>query len=116
MLVVMTVLNIPISFAQTSTDQQGSNVAVKDSVLDEKQIKRGRAKAQNCTRCHGRSGFASLAKASAWNGPTGLFISNQLKKLRDGNIYHAVMTDVARSLSDDDIDDISAWVQSLENE
>jgi|GEM_PF-2667229 len=77
------------------------------------QIKTGRAKAQGCTRCHGRNGIQALAENNGWTDPVGQFVTLRLTELREGVTYHPVMTDIAVPLTDEDISDISAWIQSL---
>jgi len=73
----------------------------------------GRAKAQGCTRCHGRNGIQALAEKTGWTDSISSFVTRRLTDLREGVSHHAVMTDIAAVLSDEDIRDISAWIQSL---
>ncbi len=92
---------------------QGNTEKATTVSQDPADIKSGRAKAQACTRCHGRDGIQRLAHSSQWDGPVGLYVIKQLTELRDGISHHPIMTDIARVLSDEDIAQISAWVQSL---
>ena len=77
-------------------------------------IKAGRAKAQGCTRCHGRHGIRQAAKTSRFEGSTGAFATRELLAFREGSRNHVIMSGVAKTLSDDDIRAISAWLDSLD--
>jgi len=99
--------------ASEQASQQPATTTVAENDADKAAIKRGRAKAQGCTRCHGRDGIQRLAEATDWTGPVGLFVVKQLTELRDGVRHHVIMTDIARPLTDEDISEISAWVQSM---
>lgn len=95
-----------------ATAQSGTD-SVDAVSSDPAAIKSGRAKAQGCTRCHGRDGIQRLAQDSDWSGSIGLYVMKRLTELRDGVTHHSIMTDIARNLSDEDIGQISAWMQSL---
>jgi len=86
---------------------------IRSQLLSEKLIKMGRAKSQSCTRCHGRSGMAALAKSIDWEQSIAEFVVKQLTELREGTRIHAVMSSVAAPLSDQDIALIAAWYQSV---
>lgn len=108
--VVMALSCVSVDLARSQTNAVTS---AADDEATKAAIKRGRSKAQGCTRCHGRDGIQRLAKANGWNGPVGLFVVKQLTELRDGVSQHAIMTDIAKGLNDEDISEISAWIQSL---
>jgi len=86
---------------------------IRNKMLSEKLIKMGRAKSQSCTRCHGRSGMASLANAINWEKSITEFVVKHLTELREGKRAHAVMSSIAAPLSDQDIALIAAWYQSV---
>ncbi len=73
----------------------------------------GRAKARACAACHGIDGVARTADAPNIGGEHALYLQNQLRNFRSGQRTHAVMSVVAAGLSDDDIDDLSAWYASI---
>lgn len=91
----------------------GSAAQLKAEMIREVAIKTGRAKAQGCTRCHGRTGLASLAKQSGWDDPISGYITRELVSFRSGYRSHAIMNAVAAPLSDEDILQISLWFESL---
>lgn len=94
-------------------ESAGPSSQLKTDMIREVALKSGRAKAQGCTRCHGRLGLAKLAKQDGWEGPIAGFITRELVSFRDGYRSHAVMNAVAAPLSDEDILQISLWFESL---
>ncbi len=102
-------VDIPVSGDET----QSPEAAMKNKLLLEKLIKMGRARSQGCTRCHGRVGMQSLARASHWKGSITEFVATQLTAFRDGKRSHEVMSSIAQNLSDQDIALIAAWYQSV---
>lgn len=98
--------------AQQQADS-GPSVQLKTDMIREVAIKTGRAKAQGCTRCHGRNGLANLAKQSGWDDPISGFIVRELVSFRSGHRSHGIMNAVAAPLSDEDILQISLWFESL---
>ncbi|MBU6259661.1 MAG: cytochrome c [Burkholderiales bacterium] len=77
-------------------------------------IDAGRAKAQSCTACHGALGLATLPDAPNLAGQSPIYLTAQLRAFRSGARKHEVMSVVARTLSDDDIDDLAAWFASIQ--
>jgi len=100
-----------LSHAQEKVQSPASKL--KTDVVRSIEIKAGRAKAQGCTRCHGRLGLHRLAEKSGWDGPLSGFIVNELVSFREGYRLHAVMNAVAAPLTDQDILQISLWFESL---
>ncbi len=86
---------------------------IRRKMLSEKLIKMGRAKSQSCTRCHGRTGMKTLANATGWDRSIAEFVVKHLTELREGMRVHAVMSSIAKPLSDQDIALIAAWYQSV---
>ncbi|GJM02179.1 MAG: hypothetical protein DHS20C08_06800 [Rhodomicrobium sp.] len=76
-------------------------------------LRRGRGKAQLCTRCHGRLGMARAAEARNWPGTVEDFVKFNLSQFRSGRRVQAVMNAVAGPLSDVDIEDVAIWYQSM---
>ena len=113
---IVTLALVIFNVATLSAQQQssvGPSTQLKTDMIREVAIKSGRAKAQGCTRCHGRLGLAKLAERDGWDGPIGGFITRELVSFRDGYRSHAVMSAVAAPLSDEDILQISLWFESL---
>lgn len=98
-------------FNMAVADEQDD--ALKAMIASKVAIKAGRAKAQTCTRCHGRDGIHQLALRAGWKESDGQFAIVQLRALRDGKMSHPVMSAVASSLKDEDIMQIALWLDSL---
>lgn len=73
----------------------------------------GRAKAQACAVCHGPLGLSIQPDAPNLAGQPAVFLSSQLRAYRSGERRHEVMNIMAKSLSDDDIDNLAAWFSSV---
>ena len=66
-----------------------------------------------CANCHGYDGVASLPGAANLSGQQEIYLKQQLKAYRSGERTNPMMTVVAKSLSDEDIDQLSAWYANI---
>ena len=71
---------------------------------------------QSWALCHGQFGITSLAGTPSIAGQPEVYLSSQLKQFRDGKRQNAVMGQMAKPLSDADIDNVSAWFAQFETE
>lgn len=77
----------------------------------------GRQKAQQaCAVCHGQLGVAVAPETPNLAGEPQGYISRQLRAFKSGKRQHEVMAVIAKSLSDDEIDNVAAWFASLKVE
>ena len=77
----------------------------------------GKAKAgASCAVCHGAQGMATLPNAPNLAGQPQIYLAEQLKNYRSGKRTHEVMSVIAKPLSDQEIEDVSAWYASLQME
>jgi cytochrome c553 len=76
----------------------------------------GRAKAQMCMVCHGPVGVSTAPDAPHLAGQPAIYLSAQLRAYRAGERKHEVMGVIARTLTDDDIDNLAAWYASIQIE
>ena len=76
-------------------------------------IKQGRAKAQGCTRCHGRQGMQQLATKAGWENSISTFVIQQLLLFRGKRQIHEVMNAVAAPMSNVDIYEVALWYESV---
>jgi cytochrome c553 len=76
-------------------------------------IAAGKAKASMCSTCHGPLGLSQLPNAPHLAGQPAIYTSEQLKQYRDGRRSNAVMAVLAKPLTDKDIEDLSAWYESI---
>jgi cytochrome c553 len=78
----------------------------------------GKIKAYTCTGCHGIPGYNNVYptyKVPKIGGQNYEYLAAALKAYRDGERHHSTMQLQASSLSDKDIEDISAYFASLGN-
>ena len=76
----------------------------------------GRAKAAACAACHGPMGLSVTPDAPNLAGQPEMYLSEQLRAYRSGKRLHEVMTLMARSLAEADIDNVAAWFASIKVE
>ena len=65
---------------------------------------------QNCVSCHGPNGASVIPTQPILAGQHADYLREQTTKYRDGERQNAVMAAMAKSLSDTDIADISAYL------
>lgn len=81
----------------------------------------GKTKAENCKACHSAgglygSGDPGVSGIPTWPNLAGQnddYLVNTLKSYQDGSRTHPVMTSVAKTLSDADIEHLSAYYASM---
>lgn len=77
-------------------------------------VTNGRAKADAaCALCHGANGIAGMPSAPNLAGQQAIYLSEQLKNFRSGKRHHEVMGVIAKSLTDAEIANLSAWYSAI---
>jgi cytochrome c553 len=76
-------------------------------------IKAGRQKALACQTCHGLDGKSRLPEAPNLAGQTEVFLVKALKEFRSGERKNDMMSLVAPTLKDADIDDLAAYFAAI---
>ena len=76
----------------------------------------GRKKAAACAVCHGPLGLSVTPDAPNLAGQPEMYLSEQLRAYRSGKRVHEVMTLMAKSLAEGDIDNVAAWFASIKVE
>ena len=78
----------------------------------------GRAKYEPCASCHGADGRSTVVpQYPKIGGQSAAYVVNALKAYRDGQrqgTFASMMAEVAKSLSDADIEALAMYVESLE--
>jgi cytochrome c553 len=78
----------------------------------------GRDKYVQCASCHGSDGRSTvIPQYPKIGGQSALYVVNALKAYRDGRrqgTFAAMMAEVAKPLSDADIENLAAYVESLD--
>jgi cytochrome c553 len=76
-------------------------------------IAAGKRRATQCAVCHGPKGIATNPEAPNLAGESAIYIEKQLKAFRSGERRHQQMTIIAKSLSDEDIQNLAAWYSAM---
>jgi cytochrome c553 len=72
----------------------------------------GKDKSELCQGCHGEEGNSTEPTAPKLAGQYGPYISKQLRNFQDGIRTHQIMSDIAKTINDDDLADIAAYFAS----
>jgi cytochrome c553 len=73
----------------------------------------GRKLAAQCQTCHGIDGLARVPIAPHLAGENFTYLQTQLRNYKSGRREHEIMSIVAQTLSDEDIDNLAAWYSSI---
>lgn len=109
---------VPAVWSGTTTPDsrpQSTNVVLERAmtrVLASDQVGRGATLALNCTMCHGAQGM-STSNAPNLAGQYPEVVIKQLLDYKTGKRSNAVMEQLARNLSDQDINDLAAYYAYL---
>jgi cytochrome c553 len=80
----------------------------------------GSEKFVQCASCHGSDGRSTvIPQYPKIGGQSGPYVVNALKAYRDGRrlgTFAAVMAEVAKQLTDADIANLAAYIESLDSE
>lgn len=72
----------------------------------------GKTKAAVCAACHGATGRSTNDTWPNLAGQKLPYLVKQIKAFRDGTRTNPLMTPMAKTLSDADIEDVAAWFSS----
>ena len=75
-------------------------------------VAQGQDKSAVCHACHGADGMSTQPIYPNLGGQQQNYLSKALHDFKDGKRQDPVMSGFATNLSDDDIEDISAWYAS----
>jgi cytochrome c553 len=76
-------------------------------------IEAGKAKAATCAGCHGPAGISNNPLWPNLAGQQPGYLTKQMKAFRDGTRNDPMMSPMAKPLTDADIDNLSAYYNSL---
>ena len=74
----------------------------------------GKARAAMCATCHGPLGLSQLPNAPNLAGQPALYLVEQLKNYRSGKRQNEMMQVMAKPLTDQEIDNLAAWYESIQ--
>ncbi len=69
--------------------------------------------AQVCNVCHGANGLSTQPNAPHLAGQPAIYTVEQMKAYRGGARKNEVMSVIAKSLTDADIENLAAWYESI---
>lgn len=69
-----------------------------------------------CISCHGADGISVLLDAPNLAGEVNIYIDTQLKAYRVGKREHAIMSEIARDLTDEEIRELANWYANVKLE
>lgn len=72
----------------------------------------GKDKSEFCQGCHGEEGISSEPTVPKLAGQYASYIIKELRNFQDGTRVHQIMSDVAKTVNDDDLTDIAAYFAS----
>jgi cytochrome c553 len=98
--------NIALASAIILSAMSGSVAAGGDPVA-------GKKKAMLCVSCHGANGISVGPLWPNLAGQKAAYTSKQLKAFRSGERNDMMMSQYAKTLSDDDIEDLAAYYEKL---
>ncbi|WP_448207744.1 c-type cytochrome [Azospirillum sp. sgz302134] len=73
----------------------------------------GAAKAGQCQTCHGRQGLATMPGVPNLAGQSDIYLAAQLRAFRGGARNNEQMSVVAKSLTDQDIENLAAYFSQI---
>lgn len=87
--------------------------ATSSTAMAEGDAAAGKTKAASCAGCHGVDGKALLPEYPNLAGQHASYLEKQLREYQSGERANAIMAGMAAALSEQDIEDISAYYASL---
>ena len=103
--------DISAFFAAQGLEEHDSNYSD-----DSDKVEAGQAKAATCAACHGDTGFQANAPTNpVLAGQYKTYLQQALKSYRSGARQNAIMAGFSSQLTDEDIEDLSAWFSSQES-
>jgi cytochrome c553 len=89
-------------------------VGAEGHVYAEGNVKAGREKAQKCEACHGLDGKSKVVEAPNLAGQNEQYIVKQLNAFQTGERKNELMSVVAPTLSQKDVEDLAAYYAAIE--
>lgn len=90
-----------------------ASVFAIQSALAEGSIEAGKQKSQACAACHGANGISTSSQFPILAGQYPDYIARALHEYQKGDRKNPIMAGMAKSLSDQDIQDLAAYFSSL---
>ena len=88
-------------------------LATAANVATASDVAAGKAKASTCAGCHGANGISAAPAYPNLAGQKAAYLTKQMKAFKDGSRKDPTMNAMAKPLSDADIENLSAYYESL---
>lgn len=88
-------------------------MGISTSAMAAGDINAGKSRAGSCAGCHGANGISNNPAWPNLAGQKAQYLEKQLKAFRSGQRQDALMTPMAKPLSDSDIQNLAAYYASL---
>jgi cytochrome c553 len=98
---------VSLTFAFAAFALCGSPAHARDAAAGKQKA------AQVCNVCHGANGLSTQPNAPHLAGQPAIYTAEQMKAYRSGARKNEVMAVIAKSLTDQDIDNLAAWYESI---
>jgi cytochrome c553 len=92
----------------------GLSVGASGVSLAAGDVAAGRQKALMCQTCHGLDGKAKIPEAPSLAGQSAVYLAKALNDYRTGARKNDMMSLVAPTLKDKDVDDLAAYYSAIE--
>jgi cytochrome c553 len=102
---MMRTVSVALACATLATPM--AHAQVRDSAAGKQKA------AQVCNVCHGANGLSTLPNAPHLAGQPAIYFIEQMKAYRNGKRSHEVMSVIAKSVNDQDIDNLAVWYESI---
>ena len=112
-------MNIKIRFAGIAAALLVGGAFISQAAIAEGDPERGEALGYTCLGCHGIEGYRNAYpsyRVPKLGGQKAAYLTIALRGYRDGTRKHPTMVAQASSLTDEQIDDISAYLASIDSE
>jgi len=90
-------------------------LGLSQSVIAAVDVDAGKQRAKMCLNCHGQDGNSTTSNIPSLAGQKPTYIVNQLRAFRNGSRKGSMMNNMAKGLSDAEINNLAAFFASLKN-
>jgi cytochrome c553 len=103
----------PVLMGLAVVFSMANTLAVRDSYAAG-DVAAGRQKALMCQTCHGLDGKAKIPEAPSLAGQSAIYLTKALNDYRSGARKNDMMSLVAPTLKDKDVEDLAAYYSAIE--
>lgn len=115
----LAIIFLALSACAASAKPTPSKIAIGSDSANEVKLRNsagdpiaGKGKSELCQGCHGEDGNSPDSMTPKLAGQNGSYIAKQLRNYQIGTRSHQIMSAIAATVSDEDLDDIAAYFSS----